>query len=312
MQAASYVETIEKRQGFKIACPQKIALYNSWISREEVAQFIKEQPSNSFSKYLGGILEKMRSWSTEIADVKIIEQMSFMTKGAISLVFNHTKFAQTVGLDTTFCQINESFSKQGTMRGLHLQQEPFAQGKLVRVLSGKILDVAVDCRLDSNSLGKHVSVELSSENKLQLWIQKGLAHGFQVLSQTCLLNYQVDAQYAPEYEVSIDCFDRELNISWDKSLPIEMSKKDKMATSFTNYIHNKYLKKIHEFLSASNQEKKDSAMRIIPDFVCIGGQFSGANWLHKQLAVSEEVFVPFLNCKHCSVRHRLGIIRLFI
>ena len=131
------------------------------------------------------------------------------------------------------------------MRGLHLQQEPFAQGKLVRVLSGKILDVAVDCRLDSNTLGKHVSVELSSENKLQLWIPKGFAHGFQVLSQTCY-EYQVDARYAPEYELSIDCFDPELNIGWDKSLPIEMSKKDKMATSFQT-IHNKYLKKSSSF-----------------------------------------------------------------
>lgn len=178
----------------------------------------------------------MKLWSTEITDVKIIEPDVFYDeRGYFSEVFNHTKFVQTVGLETTFCQINESFSKEGTMRGLHLQQEPFAQGKLVRVLSGKILDVAVDCRLDSNTLGKHASVELSSENKLQLWIPKGFAHGFQVLSQTCLLNYQVDARYAPEYEVSIDCFDPDLNIGWDKSLPIEMSKKDKMAISFSNY-----------------------------------------------------------------------------
>ena len=297
LQAASFVETIEKRQGFKIACLEEIALYNSWISREEVAKFIKGQPTNSLSKYLGGILEKMKSLSTEITDVKIIEPDVFYDeRGYFSEVFNHTKFVQTVGLETTFCQINRFFSKEGTMRGLHLQQKPFAQGKLVRVLSGKILDVAVDCRSDSNTLGKHVSVELSSENKLQLWIPKGFAHGFQVLSQTCLLNYQVDARYAPEYEVSIDCFDPELNISWDKSLPIEMSKKDKTAISFSNYTQQ-ISEKILKFLGASSQEKKDFNMKIIPDFVCIGGQFSGADWVHKHLGVSEGVFVPFLNCK---------------
>ena len=107
------------------------------------------------------------------------------------------------------------------------------------------------------TLGKHVSVELSSENKLQLWIPKGFAHGFQVLSQTCLLNYQVDARYAPEYEVSIDCFDPELNISWDKSLPIEMSKKDKMAISFQT-IHNKYLKKSSSFSVRLVKKRKTS------------------------------------------------------
>ena len=84
---------------------------------------------------------------------------------------------------------------------------------------------------------------------------KGFAHGFQVLSQTCLLNYQVDARYAPEYELSIDCFDPELNIGWDKSLPIEMSKKDKMATSFSNYTQQ-ISEKILKFLGASSQKKE--------------------------------------------------------
>ena len=175
----------------------------------------------------------MRVFDTEIPDVKIIEPTVYADKrGYFFEVYNAQKFEKLMSFCPSFCQSNESFSKKGTIRGLHLQKEPYAQSKLVRVISGTVLDVAVDCRVGSNSFGQYVAVELSSKNNHQLWIPKGFAHGFQVLSETCILNYQVDSPYNSEAEVSINVFDTFINIKWRPSDGIIMKESDRNASQF--------------------------------------------------------------------------------
>ncbi len=115
---------------------------------------------------------------------------------------------------TFFVQDNESKSKYGVLRGLHFQKPPFAQAKLVRVISGKVLDVAVDLRHNSPTFGKHYSVELSDENKLQVFIPRGFAHGFVVLSDYAVCQYKCDNYYAPDYAEGIKWNDKQLNINW--------------------------------------------------------------------------------------------------
>ena len=119
---------------------------------------------------------------------------------------------------------------------LHLQKAPFAQAKLVRVVSGEAIDVVIDCRKESKTLGKRVKVHLNSTNKHQVWIPRGCAHGFQVISDHCLISYQVDAPYHPESQISIDAFDEALNIDWLKTPEVQMSPKDKSAMSFTDAV----------------------------------------------------------------------------
>lgn len=133
-----------------------------------------------------------------------------------------------------FVQDNESSSKYGVVRGLHMQRGEFAQAKLVRVLSGKILDVAVDIRLNSPTFGQHVSVELSGQNKNQLYIPKGFLHGFSVLSESAVVFYKCDASYHQSSEDGCNPLDENLNIDW--KLPEEaiiLSEKDKNAKSFS-------------------------------------------------------------------------------
>lgn len=113
-----------------------------------------------------------------------------------------------------FIQDNESKSSYGVLRGLHFQKPPFEQTKLVRVIDGKVLDVAVDLRIDSETYGKWESVILSGENKKQLLIPRGFAHGFVVLSKEALINYKVDNIYAPDYDSGIRFDDESLNINW--------------------------------------------------------------------------------------------------
>ena len=113
-----------------------------------------------------------------------------------------------------FVQDNQSFSHYGTIRGLHFQEGEHAQAKLVRVLSGKILDVVVDLRPGSSTYGKHLSIELSDENNHQLWVPRGLAHGFSVLSESATVCYKCDAYYNKEAESGIHPLDHSLNIDW--------------------------------------------------------------------------------------------------
>ncbi len=109
---------------------------------------------------------------------------------------------------------NESKSSYGVVRGLHFQEAPFAQAKLIRVVVGRILDVAVDIRKDSPTFGKYVSIELSDENKYQLYIPHGFAHGFSVLSETAIINYKCDNYYNPEYDRGLLYNDPVINIDW--------------------------------------------------------------------------------------------------
>jgi len=179
----------------------------------------------------------MRVFDTEIPDVKIIEPTVYEDeRGYFFEAYNAQKFEKLMGFCPNFCQSNESGSVKGTIRGLHLQKEHYAQSKLVRVISGEVLDVVVDCRRGSKTFGKHIKVHLSSENKLQLWMPRGCAHGFQVTSYYCTLSYKVDAPYNPESQVSIDAFDKALGIDWHKTPEFCMSAQDELAMSFSDAI----------------------------------------------------------------------------
>ncbi len=127
--------------------------------------------------------------------------------------FRDDIFKKNIG-DITFIQDNESKSSYGVLRGLHYQLPPFSQSKLVRVIIGEILDVVVDIRKDSPTFGKYFKIILSDENKHQLFVPKGFAHGFVVLSDFAIVNYKVDTLYAPEYDRGIDAFDSSLDIDW--------------------------------------------------------------------------------------------------
>lgn len=129
--------------------------------------------------------------------------------------------------DIKFIQDNESKSSYGVLRGLHFQKPPFEQTKLVRVINGKVLDVAVDLRAGSKTYGKHVSVELSDENKLQFLIPKGFAHGFIVLSETAIFSYKVDNYYNPEADSGIKYDDPTIKVNWKiPSREFRISNKD--------------------------------------------------------------------------------------
>ena len=179
----------------------------------------------------------MKILDTEIADVKIIEPTVYEDeRGYFFEAYNAQKFEKLMGFCPNFCQSNESGSVKGTIRGLHLQKEPYAQAKLVRVISGEVLDVVVDCRKDSKTFGKHIKVYLNSGNKTQVWIPRGCAHGFQVISNYCTFSYKVDAPYHPELQVSIDAFDKMLGVDWHKTQEFYVSTKDKLAMSFADAI----------------------------------------------------------------------------
>lgn len=166
--------------------------------------------------------------STQIPDVKIIEPTVFGDhRGYFFESFSQKEFEEKVS-KTTFIQDNESKSKYGVLRGLHFQKGEKAQSKLVRVVQGSVLDVAVDIRRGSPTFGKHVAVELNDENKRQMFIPRGFAHGFVVLSETVIFQYKCDNYYAPEAEAGIAWDDPELGIDWKvASEDILLSEKDK-------------------------------------------------------------------------------------
>lgn len=165
---------------------------------------------------------------TEIKGVVIIEPKIFGDdRGYFFESFSQREFEEKVA-KTTFVQDNESKSRYGVLRGLHFQKEPYAQSKLVRVVKGRVLDVAVDIREGSPTFGKHVSVDLSGENKRQLFIPRGFAHGFVVLSEEAIFLYKCDNYYAPDSEGGILWNDPKLKIDW--RIPAEdiiLSEKDK-------------------------------------------------------------------------------------
>ena len=165
---------------------------------------------------------------TDIDGVVIIEPKVFGDhRGYFFESFSKKEFESKVG-PVEFVQDNESKSCYGVVRGLHFQKPPHAQAKLVRVVKGKVLDVAVDLRKDSPTYGKHVTVELSEDNHRQVFIPKGFAHGFSVLSEEAVFQYKCDDYYAPETEGAVAWNDPELNIDW--RVPADMmilSEKDK-------------------------------------------------------------------------------------
>ena len=160
------------------------------------------------------------------------------SRGFFFEAYNETIFNEA-GVNYKFVQDNQSFSKYGVIRGLHYQLNPHAQCKLVRVLEGRILDVAVDIRKNSGSFGKHFSVELSADNKKQLLIPHGFAHGFSVLSPTAAVLYKCDAFYSKESEGGIIFNDADLAIDWQ--LPLTdaiVSDKDIVLPSFKDCKNN--------------------------------------------------------------------------
>ena len=177
----------------------------------------------------------MKTQTTEIEGIVIIEPQVFGdSRGYFMETYQKEKYA-AAGIDVTFVQDNESMSRYGVVRGLHYQAEPFAQAKLIRVVSGRVLDVAVDIRKNSPTFGKVFTLELSSENKLQLFLPHGIAHGFAVLSETAVFTYKCDNFYAPQYERTIRFDDPSLAIDW--KIPVAnriISDKDKKGVAFAD------------------------------------------------------------------------------
>jgi len=150
--------------------------------------------------------------------------------------YNNISFQESTGLEINFVQDNESKSNFGTLRGLHFQKPPFAQSKLVRVIKGRILDVVIDLRADSNTYGQHFSIELTEENKTQLFVPRGFGHGFLVLSEVAVFSYKVDNYYSSAHDSGIKWDDPDFNIDWGLEVgQIKLSNKDQNLQSFKHY-----------------------------------------------------------------------------
>lgn len=173
---------------------------------------------------------------TKIPDVILCEPKIFGdTRGYFFESFRQDALEKFIGCEVNFCQDNESRSAYGVLRGLHYQLPPYAQTKLVRVIKGRVLDVIVDIRKNSAFFGKHVAVELTEENKRQVFIPKGFAHGFVVLSETAIFSYKVDNYYNAESDRGIAFDDPILGINWKLDFrKFKLSEKDKNQPSFEN------------------------------------------------------------------------------
>ena len=171
-----------------------------------------------------------------IPGLLIIEPRVFEDeRGSFFESFNEKLFRELTGVDHPFCQDNESISKKNVLRGLHFQTHPFAQGKLVRVSFGKVLDVAVDIRNDSPFYGQHELIELSAENKKQFYIPPGFAHGFLTMEENTIFNYKCTNYYSPVSEGTIQWNDKDLEINWPVDQPI-VSVKDQNGEKFCNFV----------------------------------------------------------------------------
>ena len=182
----------------------------------------------------------MKLTETGFKDLYLLEPRVFEDSRGFFMESFNANVLRDLGLDYKFIQDNQSYSKQGVLRGLHYQNPPYAQTKLVRVLSGTILDVVVDLRKDQPTFGKHYSVELSAESKLQLYVPKGFAHGFSVLSNSAEILYKCDNGYHPTSEGGLLYNDPVLKIDW--GLPedkISLSDKDKVNPILAN-ANNKF------------------------------------------------------------------------
>ena len=176
----------------------------------------------------------MKITPTAIPDVLLIEPRVFGdARGFFFESFNQKSFAEATGVNLPFVQDNHSKSVKGVLRGLHYQVEPHAQGKLVRVTQGEVFDVAVDLRKDAKTFGQWVGVTLSAENKQQLWIPPGFAHGFLVLSDTAEFLYKTTDYYAPQAERSLRWDDPTLAIAWPLEGEPILADKDSQGHMFS-------------------------------------------------------------------------------
>ena len=171
--------------------------------------------------------------TTPISDLVVLTPRYFEDdRGYFFESFSEANF-EKLGFNINFIQDNQSFSKKGVIRGLHFQKAPYAQSKLFRVLQGEVLDVAVDLRKDSKTFGQYYSIVLNAKNKKQLFIPKGFAHGFSVISATAMVAYKVDEVYHKESEAGILYNDTDLNIDWNVAPEdVIVSDKDKVLSSF--------------------------------------------------------------------------------
>lgn len=174
---------------------------------------------------------------TPLQDCFIIhEKVNGDSRGYFIETYNQRDFQTASGLDIEFVQDNQSRSTKGVLRGLHMQRGASAQAKLVRVVEGKVLDVAVDLRKNSPSFGQHYAIELTEDNHKQFFVPAGFAHGFVVLSEVATFFYKVDKFYEPGNEVGIMYNDKHLNIDWKiEDSEIILSEKDKKLGSFAEY-----------------------------------------------------------------------------
>jgi len=172
----------------------------------------------------------MKFLRTEIPDVVVVEPVVHGDeRGYFVETFREDKLEDFLGYKINFCQDNESKSSRGVLRGLHYQLAPEAQTKLVRVIQGKVLDVAVDIRKGSPTFGKYVSVELTAKNKKQLLVPRGFAHGFVVLEDDTIFAYKVDNYYSPVNDRGIAFDDAKLGIEWNIShTELKLSEKDRV------------------------------------------------------------------------------------
>jgi dTDP-4-dehydrorhamnose 3,5-epimerase len=174
-----------------------------------------------------------------IPDLILCEPQVFGdNRGYFSETFRQDKLEDFLGYSITFCQDNESKSTYGVLRGLHYQLAPYAQTKLVRVIQGVVLDVAVDIRKGSPTFGHHVAVKLSANNKKQLLVPRGFAHGYVVLSEEAIFSYKVDNFYSPEYDRGIAYNDKFLEIDWKvNTSDLKLSEKDTKHLFFKDAEH---------------------------------------------------------------------------
>jgi dTDP-4-dehydrorhamnose 3,5-epimerase len=170
----------------------------------------------------------MRFSRTDLPDIITIEPNIFKDeRGYFFESFKQNELNEFLGYDFKFCQENESKSTYGVLRGLHYQEPPFAQAKLVRVIQGNVLDVAVDIRKESPTFGRHIAIELNEENKKQLFIPRGFAHGFVVLSENAIFSYKVDNYYNRKFERGIAYNDPNIGINWKLKSNLIISERDR-------------------------------------------------------------------------------------
>lgn len=180
---------------------------------------------------------------TNLKDVQLITPKVFGDSRGYFFEFYNDKIASILNPGESFVQDNQSMSHTNVLRGLHLQLSPYTQGKFVRVITGAVLDVVVDARIDSPTFGKHLTIELNAENHHMLYVPPGLLHGFVTLEDNTIFTYKCTNFYNKDSEVTINWYDEDLNINWNCQNPI-ISEKDKNGISFKEYCEKYLMKKI--------------------------------------------------------------------